>query len=70
MHHQNHGSGIGGAGDEAGEVERRIRQGLSEIREAISHLESTYRQGKITPGELAEERDLLQAQEHGLQRNR
>jgi uncharacterized protein (DUF3084 family) len=47
-------------------VERRIRATLSEIRDAIDQLERTCRQGRITPEELAEERDLLRAQEHAF----
>jgi hypothetical protein len=57
----------GVAGDRAA-VERTVRQGLEEIRDAITQLEWTCRQGKITPGELAEERDLLQAQDESLRR--
>jgi hypothetical protein len=57
-----------GEGQEQEDVERRIREGLNEIREAIDQLERTWRAGKITPVELAEERDLLQAQHSALQR--
>jgi hypothetical protein len=49
-------------------VERRVRETLSEIRSAIDHLEHTCRQGRITPAELVEERELLRAQEHAVRR--
>jgi hypothetical protein len=57
----------GGAGDRAA-AERTVRAGLDEIRHAIDQLEQICRQGKITASELAEERDLLQAQDESLRR--
>jgi hypothetical protein len=65
MPHQDH-TGNGEAEGRRGEVEQQIRQGLNDISDAIDRLERTCRHGRITPGELAEERDLLQAQRHGL----
>lgn len=51
-------------------AERGIRDGLDEIRDAIDRLEQYCRQGRITPVEFAEERDLLEAQRAGLRRAR
>lgn len=47
-------------------VERSVRNALSEISQAIDQLERTYREGRITPGELAEEKDVLRAQQHAF----
>jgi hypothetical protein len=52
---------------ERDEIERQVRQTLSEIREAVDHLERTYRAGRITPAELTEEREVLRAQERALE---
>jgi hypothetical protein len=70
MPQHDHATGNGEAEGRHGEVELQVRQGLRDIRDAIDRLERTCRQGRITPGELAEERDLLQAQQYGLQSRR
>jgi hypothetical protein len=61
----------GGAGDrgDRAAAERAVRAGLDEIRQAIDQLERICRRGKITETELAEERDLLRAQDESLRRN-
>jgi hypothetical protein len=56
----------GKSGTEREEVERTVRSALTEISEVIDQLERTCRAGRITAGELTEERDLLQAQQQSL----
>lgn len=66
MQRDPHAFGDAEVREEREAVERRVRETLSEIRSAIDHLERTCRQGRITPAELVEERELLRAQEHAF----
>jgi hypothetical protein len=66
MQREHHAQGDAEVREERAAVERRVRETLSEIRSAIDHLERTCRQGRITPFELIEEREMLRVQEQAL----
>ncbi|CAN5871530.1 hypothetical protein BH23GEM9_BH23GEM9_28770 [soil metagenome] len=67
MDENRHAYGDGIVREEREAVERRVRDALSEINEAIDLLERTCRQGRITRGELAEEKDMLRAQRYAFE---
>jgi hypothetical protein len=58
-------AGRGGAAED-GRTTRWIEEGLADIGDAIQQLNRTRQQGKITLGELVEERELLEAQRQAL----
>lgn len=64
MESEPHGYGSRDVGSDRAAAERTVREALTEISEAIDHLERTYRAGRITPVELAEEKDVLRTQQH------
>jgi hypothetical protein len=51
---------------DAARAARWIEEGLADIGDAIQLLKRTRQQGKITLGELVEEREMLEAQRQAL----